>query len=207
MCSISVCLCLCVCISLPVSLCLSMFTLWFSVSLCGLFSVFICMFLCINLSQYVSLVYLFSWHLIESRHKLSLCLKQTKDVKARDFTGNWSDWYSLRWLGQPVGILSLLHHFPHPSEQWNCWAWGAPVSLSALQWTHSIRHTCSGLFSNSHNAGLKTPHTEGRFVIHFSDLNHKIILLACTYHHTVMSLLTPYWLLGSHTFLGRGHRA
>lgn len=78
-----------ICVSMSVSvhlfacLCLSMSILWVSESLCGLFCEFICMFLCVNPSH----MNLFSWHLIESRCKLSLCLKQ-KMEKSGTFLWN-----------------------------------------------------------------------------------------------------------------------
>lgn len=72
-------LCLWVFISLPVSLCLDMFPL--QVYLWVAFSLFL--LLCFSVwRSIVSLLYIFSWHLIESRHKLSLCLKQREHVKA-----------------------------------------------------------------------------------------------------------------------------
>lgn len=47
------------------------------------------------------------------------------------------------------------------------------------------------LSPETHTVQDKTPNNEDKLVNHFDDPNHKIILLACRYHYTVMSLLTP----------------
>ena len=151
-----ICVFMSVSVHLFACLCLRVFTLWVSESLCGFFcELFVC--LCESFS-YESLFLTLNWDPAWTRS-----VPKIKDGKTRDFPADLSDWYSLKWLGQPIGILPLLHHFLYPSVQWNHRACGGgggiwSVSLSALPWTHSIRHTSSGLVSNSHKKTENSQH-------------------------------------------------
>ena len=180
----------CLRVSLSVSRCLSsllisLYLFYVPVSICEAYlCVYVCecTSLCLSMSQgvyslgvWISMwlllwvICMFVWILLiwisfpDRDPTWTQSVPKIKDGKARDFPADLSDWYSLKWLGQPIGILPLLHHFPYPSEQWNHRACGGgggiwSVSLSALPWTHSIRHTSSGLVSNSHEKTENSQH-------------------------------------------------